>query len=197
MPYLTLIKKIVPGTRYCHVPTMTAQNLILHGRKTREANSRWAPGPVRGGGSARPLTCWESHSRAWLLLLLMVWNKVVQKMNISILFLRDAFEILTPNSFMGEIVLKWMVSWLRKQSRLYVIIFTSPGDTRSLLQECRDAAMPWDVGVSSHETPVGVSSRVPGAMPQLRASVPCHASASLSFPSTLLSHYFSSLLFTP
>lgn len=84
----------------------------------------------------------------------------------------------------------WFPDSANKADCMY-IIFASPGDTRSLLLECRDAAMPWDVGVSSHETPVGVSSRVLGAMPQLRASVPCHASASVPPFSPLLPIYSS------
>lgn len=77
-----------------------------------------------------------------------------------------------------------MVSWLRKQSRLYVHHFRIPRWHEVIVTgvpRCSNA-----VGCGRVQTPVGVSSRVLGAMPQLRASVPCHASASVPpFPPLL------------
>lgn len=56
------------------------------------------------------------------------------------------FEMLTHNCFLREGFLKCTCSWLRKQSRPCILL-ASPGNSRSWLQNVRDAVMPWDAGV--------------------------------------------------
>lgn len=134
---------------------MTAQKLLLSQRKNYR--SRLQVG-TRTGPSSRTFTAthvpWgsvECGFHHW-------WrsgNEAVRKTKISILLWRVFLKLKLAPIFWGKSF--WNVCFPdsgNKTDYMYLTV-ASLGDTRSLLQRRRDAAMPWDAGVSGQETPGG------------------------------------------